>query len=156
MAYKVFVSYSTKDIQVVQFVKQSLENSIVEVSVAEYSVFPGEQLNTGIIDAIKNCDLFVLLWSRNAKYSDYVPQEIGVARGYSKTILPVVLEDGLQLPGFINDLKYLPAYYNPMESIAWLRQYVFAKGEEKQQQESALMLFGAVLIVGLFSQSNNK
>ena len=121
-------------------------------SLLKYSVSPGQPLDDNIIAAIKACDLFVLLWSRNSKASEWVPQEIGIARGNDKTILPIVLEDGLNLPAFIRDLKYLPAYRNPSESFIWLQQNVFVRAQ-KQQQTNGLVLLGlGAVLVWLFSQ----
>jgi hypothetical protein len=73
---------------------------------------PSQVLNQQIELAIRNCDLFILLWSQDARASDYVPQEIGIAKGCNKVILPVVMEEGVSVPGFISDLKYLPAHRN--------------------------------------------
>jgi hypothetical protein len=152
MAYKVFVSYSTNDFPTVEHVRRLLASPEVEVFIAEYSVSPSQPLDDNIVAAIKACDLFVLLWSRNSKASEWVPQEIGIARGNDKTILPIVLEDGLNLPAFIRDLKYLPAYRNPSESFIWLQQNVFTRAE-KQQQTSALVLLGlGAVLVWLFTQ----
>jgi hypothetical protein len=152
MAYKVFISYSTNDSPVVEYVRRLLTNPQVEVFIAEYSVAPGSQLNETIVNAIKNCDLFVLLWSRNPQFAEYVPQEIGIARGNNKPILPIVWDDGIQLPGFIKELKYLPAYRNPAESLLWLQRHVLARAEE-QQQTNALVLLGlGAVLVWLFTQ----
>lgn len=152
MAYKVFVSYSTNDFPIVEHFRRLLASPEVEVFIAEYSVSPSQPLDDNIVSAVKACDLFVLLWSRNSKASEWVPQEIGIARGNDKTILPIVLEDGLNLPAFIRGLKYLPAYRNPSESFIWLQQNVFARAQ-KQQQTNALVLLGlGAALVWLFSQ----
>ena len=152
MAYKVFVSYSTNDFPMVEHVRRLLASPEVEVFIAEYSVSLSQPLDENIVAAIKACHLFVLLWSRNSKASEWVPQEIGIARGNDKTILPIVLEDGLDLPAFIRDLKYLPAYRNPAESFIWLQQNVFTRAQ-KQQQTNALVLLGlGAALVWLFSQ----
>ncbi len=152
MAYKVFISYSTNDFPLVEHVRRLLTNPAVEVFIAEYSVAPGTPLAQNIISAIKTCDLFVLLWSRNSESSEWVPQEIGIARGGDKTILPLVLEDGLGLPGFIKELKYFQAYCNPSDSLTWLQNHIFARAE-KQQKINAVALLGlAALVVWLFSQ----
>ncbi|MFC1508333.1 toll/interleukin-1 receptor domain-containing protein [Candidatus Omnitrophota bacterium] len=152
MAYKVFISYSTNDFQIVENVRKLLTNPEVEVFIAEYSVIPGIQLDESIVKAIKKCDLFVLLWSRNSKFSEYVLQEIGVARGDDKPILPIVLVDGLQLPGFIKDLKYLPAYREPAESLIWLQQHIFAHADKHRQTNAFVLLCLGGLLVWLFSQ----
>lgn len=45
MAFRVFISYSTDDLQTVNEVKEALENQGVEVFIAEYSVKPSQQLD---------------------------------------------------------------------------------------------------------------
>ena len=155
MAYKVFVSYSTNDFPIVEHIRRLLSNPEIEVFIAESSVAPSTPLSQTILDAIRTSDLFVLLWSRNSKASEWVPQEIGVARGQDKVILPIVLEQGLQLPAFIGDLKYLDASRNSAEAYLWLQQNIFQRFQsaQKQQQTSALILLGiAAAFVWLLSK----
>lgn len=152
MAYKVFISYSTKDFPLVEHVRNLLQNSSVEVFVAEYSVMPGELLTAEIINAIKNCNLFILLWSRNSKESEWVPQEIGIAASERKPILPAVLHSDISLPGFIRDLKYLPVYKNPEGALSWLRANVFEQAQKKEQTDGLVWLSLGAAVVWLFSQ----
>jgi hypothetical protein len=107
MALKVFISYSTKDFLTVNFVQSLLASAPVEVFVAEYDVPSGTPLSPAIITAIKQCDLFILLWSVNSKESEWVPQEIGIASSDNKQIIPVVLQSGLSLPGLFGTLNIL-------------------------------------------------
>lgn len=146
--FKVFVSYSTHDLKNVAELQQSLAGTGVELFVAEHSVLPSERLSDRISAAIAACDLFVLLWSSNAKESDWVSQEIGKAHSLNKKILPLVLTEGLNLPGFINDLKYLPVYKDPA-SAAQQAQAIVLDGFrvkmaeiQKQKQSEALTLLG--------------
>lgn len=126
---------------------------------AEHSVTAGEPLSEKISLAISACDLFVLLWSANAKASDWVPQEIGKAHSLQKTILPLVLEDGLVLPGFISGLKYLPVFRDPQAAIAQAQDFVLKQFQAKQaatcqkEQENArnLLVLGG-LVLWLFNQ----
>ena len=149
MALKVFFSYSTRDLRIVQFVQQMLAGTQVQVFVAEYDVAPGKALAPAVVGAIKECDVFVLLWTQNARTSDWVPQEIGIAKGHGKTIIPVVLQQGLPLPGFISDLKYLDVPKDPDFAFTWLRDNLIAQASEKQKREgmALLALAGAVLWV---------
>ena len=125
MAYNVFISYSSKNLPIVNWMITTLAQAgYIEVFVAEYSVLPSQSLNHEIENAIRACDLFVLLWSRDARASDYVPQEIGIAKGCHKTILPVVMEDDVPVPGFISDLKYLEAHKDWAGSFDRLTQIV--------------------------------
>lgn len=88
--------------------------------------------------------MFVLLWSRNSKASDYVQQEMGIARGCNKTILPVVLEEGLTIPGFLGELKYLPAYNDYGQALSMLQRIVHQNAT--QQQQRIALLVGTVLL----------
>lgn len=91
MALQVFISYSTKDLPTVDFVKTMLAGTSVEVYVAEYDLPPGTPISPAIAAKIKTCDLFIVLWSANSRTSDWVQQEIGIAKGIGRQIIPVVL-----------------------------------------------------------------
>jgi hypothetical protein len=152
MALKVFISYSTKDFLTVNFVRSLLASVPVEVFVAEYDVAPGTALSPAIITAIKQCDIFILLWSAHSKASEWVPQEIGIAKSDNKQIIPVVLHSGLTLPGFISDLKYLDVQKDPQSAFTWLRDNVYARATEKQKQENLAWLAIGGALLWLFSQ----
>lgn len=153
MKYKIFVSYSTLDIEHVELLRQQLEGTTIEVFIAEHSVKPSEDLKVKISTAIEECDLFVVLWSKNAEASGWVSQEVGRAGALKKIILPLVLTKGLTLPGFISDLKYLPVYKNPVAAVAQAREIIFnsysnkfnmlAQIEaQKQKNKDSLTLMG--------------
>jgi hypothetical protein len=150
MAYNVFISYSTKNIHIVDWARQTLtQPGFTEVFAAEYSVLPSQVLNDAIVQAIRGCDLFVLLWSHDARASDYVPQEIGIAVGCNKTILPVVMEDKMPIPGFITNLKYLPAHKNWDGSFQWLAQFVHDNAT-KLKNAKALGALAATILAGIW------
>lgn len=156
MAYKVFISYSTKNLGIVQWAHTTLaQPGLTEVFAAEYSVAPSAVLNKEIIQAIRSCDLFVLLWTQEARASDYVPQEIGIAVDANKTILPVVMEDNLPVPGFISGLKYLPAHRNFEASFQWLTQFV-RENATRQQNNQNLAALVAMLIGGIWLFGQKK
>jgi len=140
MAYKVFISYSTKDLATVQHLRSMLQNSAIEVFVAEYSVAPGQSLPAEIIAAIKACNPLILLWSENSKTSQWVPQEIGIAASEQKTIIPVVLQPDMSLPGFIQGRKYLAAHQNPEQAFAWLKANVFEQAQKQAQTDGLVWL----------------
>jgi len=148
MAYDVFISYSSKNLPTVDWLRRTLtQPSVTEVFAAEYSVLPSQKLNDEIVAAIRKCDLFVLLWTHDARASDYVPQEIGIAIGRGKTILPVVMEENVPVPAFIANLKYLPAHRNPTESLNWLTQFVQENSKKLQNAKGLGVL--AVIVAGI-------
>jgi hypothetical protein len=146
MAYIVFVSYSTKDIPDAGAIRNFLNLPDVQCFVSEYAVTPGVALTPTIETAIRACDLFVVLWSRNASASAWVPQEIGVAHGCKKPIVPFFLEKDFPPSGFIKDLRFVAAYENPQQAMYTLRETVIKNSMIKQSQRNAL----AAIAVGTF------
>ena len=154
MAYKVFVSYSTKDIPDVNALRTFLQFPDVDCFVSQYAIIPGVPITPTTKTAILECDLFVLLWSTNAMQSEWVSQEIGIAHGSNKLILPFVLEHGLALPGFIKDLRYVAAFQNPQQAMYSLRETVIRNSQMKQNQQAlATLAFGGLLILALVGMS---
>ena len=156
MSFKVFISYSTHDLEHVDLLRQQLASTPVSVFIAEHSVRPGNELTSEISKAIQECDLFVLLWSGNAKDSDWVSQEIGKAHALNKEILPLMLTEGLSLPGFISDLKWLPVFSDSKVALEQARNIVTSQyntkislAQQKEQEQKnalALMSLGALLL----------
>lgn len=150
MAYIVFVSYSTKDIPDANAIRSLLDNlPDVQCFVSEFAVSPGAALTPTIETAIRACDLFIVLWSHNAASSAWVPQEIGVAHGCKKPILPFVLEKGCPPGGFIKDLRYVEAYENSQQAMNTLRETVLRNSllKKNQQNTLAVIAIGALLLL---------
>lgn len=157
MAYKVFISYSTKDIPNVNALRQFLQFPDVECFVSEYAVLPGAPLAPTIKAAILGCDLFVLLWSKNAQSSEWVSQEIGIAHGNQKPILPFVLEQALALRGFIKELRYVAAFQNPQQAMYSLRETVMKNSLVKQNQQAlGALALGGLVLFALFAASKGS
>ena len=146
MSYFVFISYSTQDIERVDEVQRALLDSQVEVFIAEHSVRPGEHLVDKIMQAIKRCDLFVLLWSKNSERSKWVLQELGAAAAAEKLIIPIVLDKEVALPGFAADLKYIPAYEDPLLAFETLRSEILQRAKPLPDA-TGLVLLGILLIM---------
>jgi hypothetical protein len=165
MPFKIFVSYSTDDLPLVDKIRSTLGRQYgigVDVYVAEYSAPAGVRLDEEIKRHLVTCDLFCVLWSRNAKESGWVQQEIGVAEGRGRLIVPIVLDANLPLPGFIQDRKYIPAYRGIEGAIQNLNEIVAAnvnranlaiRGQKQQQSNAfALLGLGVLLLMVLTSK----
>jgi hypothetical protein len=103
----------------------------------------GRVLDLRILSNVPHQD--VLLWSHDARASDYVPQEIGIAVGCNKTILPVVMEDNVPVPGFVTNLKYLPAHKNWEGSFQWLAEFVHDNATKLKNDKVLGGLVAAIL-----------
>lgn len=156
MVFKVFISYSTRDLTRTAQVKQLLEAAGAQVFVAEYSVLAGANLSQEIMKAIKSSDLFVLLWSHHARRSEWVPQEIGVAKAVNKPIIPVILHASAEVPGFLKGTKYLPLYKDPKRALSWLQRHVATKATEKTTSEQWAWLGVAGVILWLTGQDKRS
>lgn len=153
MAFKVFVSYSTLDLSVVNSIRAKLGVLGVDVFIAEYSVTPGENLSERILAEIRACDVFVLLWSSNSKSSDWVPQEIGVARGLDKFIVPMLLERNVLPPAFISGIKYVNIHSNEQAAMLTLQAVIMERLTLQHSQEQnnnlllMLLVFGVLILL---------
>jgi hypothetical protein len=148
MAYDVFISYSTKDLKLVDQFRKKLDCiKNVKVFIAEYSTEPGDPLNQKIISAIKNCDLFVLLWSRNSDASDYVRQEIGIASALEKQIIPVLLDKKASLPAFVRGIKYLAAYDGMDNALNWIQENVKTRSIKYQRNIAFVVIVTLVIAI---------
>lgn len=156
MGFKVFISYSTRDLTRATHIKQLLEGVGAQVFVAEYSLPAGTELARGIIANIKACDLFVLLWSHHARNSEWVPQEIGVAKGHDKPVIPILLHAGAEVPGFLRGIKYLPLYSDPRKALTWLQRHIATKVAERSHAEGFTWFGITGVLLWLISQDKRR
>jgi hypothetical protein len=134
MPAKVFISYSTKDLASATRAKRVLEAAGHSAYVAEYNASAGVRLADDIKVNIELSDVFVVIWSTNAKNSDWVTQEVGIAESRGKIIVPIVLEQDLAPTGFISDRKYVMAYDDLEKGIAQLRAIVDDAVKKKEEE----------------------
>lgn len=152
MPFRIFVSYSTKDLSHAAQIKELLESAGAQVFVAEYSLPVGAELTPKILAAIKACDLFLLLWSESAKKSEWVPQEIGAAKAGQRPIVPLLLDKGGEVPGFLRGTKYLRVDDDPTKAYAWLQKHVLGLASEKSKTEGLVLVGVAGVILWALSQ----
>jgi len=138
MEFRIFVSYSTLDLAQVELLRSQLSNTPINLFIAEHSVTPGENLSEKIKDGISGCDLFVVVWSKNAKESGWVSQEIGQALALSKPILPLVLDKEHPPSGFVSNVKYIPMFEDVPQALYKAEEIItrgYTKKHERLQAE---------------------
>lgn len=156
MPMSVFISYSTKDLGYATTVKALLDNLGLRVFLAEYSLRPGQKFDD-LQYAIRAADIVLVIWSGNAKDSEWVAQEIGVGLGAGRLVLPVALDAGVPLPGFLRGTKYVNAFTDRMASLPVIQRVILewtkwigkqrAKHAAAQQTSEFWKAVGAVLAV---------
>lgn len=120
---KVFISYSTKDLKDAQMVLQALESGGIPCWIAPRDIPGGSDYTSMIPAAIKNCQVMVLILSRNAENSNWVPLELTRAINNRKMIIPFVVEKydiGDQFDFQLSIYQQYPAYENKQEALAQL------------------------------------
>jgi len=162
MPFKIFISYSTQDLDKANLVKQRFDSYAalgVQTYLAEYDAPPGVKLSENLQKNLRESDVFCLLWSHNAKASDWVSQEIGIATATNKLVIPIVLDRDLHPPGFIQDRKYIAAYESFDSAMASLQKIILLHATTKKLEESkksdALVLLGLGAVLLLVLTSND-
>jgi len=120
MAFSIFISYSTKNLERAQLIQTRLSSYGTDVFLAENSIAPGQDISPAITARILTCDLFLLLLSLDSSQSKWVPIEIGMALGANRKILPIALQSDPELPAFLHDRKYLKFHPDSEAAMRWL------------------------------------
>ncbi len=89
----VFISYSSKELDVALKVCEYLESNGFKCWIAPRNVEAGSNYATQIVNAIKKCDLLVLLASENTNNSGHVSNEVSIAFDNKKIIIPFKIQD---------------------------------------------------------------
>ena len=124
MTFRIFLSHSTSDREILDSIKSDLEKGKIEVYVAEDDPKPGFNLSDKVYRAIESCDAFVVLLTENGQSSGFVNSEIGIAKGAKKLIIPM-LQIGVTLPTILSGVEYVkfePS--NITESTKSLRNFI--------------------------------
>ena len=152
--YRVFISYSTRDVGWASFLTQLLADASASVFVAEHDVAPGVSLSRKISNEVKACDLFILLWDCHSKSSSYVQSEIFLAKSENKRILPLLLDRQTQLPPMLGDLKYLPLDCDPTSALAQVKKLVADSTHQKAVRDLIAVALTAFIGWVLFKESD--
>ena len=97
----VFISYSTKDEEMAQFVYRHLTSEGLKVFLASVSLKPGDHWRSEIINNLRSSPWVILLASRAACQSPFVQQELGGAEYGRKRIIPIIWDmSPSELPGW--------------------------------------------------------
>jgi hypothetical protein len=120
--HRVFISYSNPDKDVALSICTYLESKGITCWIAPRDVVPSAHYPSSIIDAISECAVVLLVFSRHSNRSPHVFRELGEALAVKKPILPFRIEDeppSKEMRYFINIHQWMdafekaPAFYFP-------------------------------------------
>ena len=149
MAYKVFLSHNTNDAAWVRWIAQNATSYGIEVYLYEHDLKPGEPLAAKVQQAINSSDAVVVLLSANSQFSPYVQQEIGLARGVGKQIIPLV-QPGVEQRSLamLQGVEYIPFDLgNPQPGLAALIRHLQGAKLAKERGR-ALLALAAIIVAG--------
>jgi hypothetical protein len=89
---QIFISYSRKDKDFVDKLVRDLENSGFSVWIDREDIRGGDSWRKSIVDAIRSCDIFVLVLSPNSVASVNVAKEVSIADSDKARIIPVIYQ----------------------------------------------------------------
>jgi TIR domain len=113
----IFISYSSEDEQLAQFVYRHLIEEGVSVFLASVSLAPGQKWAVDIMRALDASKHVIFLASKAACRSAYVQQELGYALGAKKEFTPVIWDIPAQeLPGWTSAYQPLDLRDQTVES----------------------------------------
>lgn len=89
MTSTVFISHTNEDRDLASLFCRELEEAGIACWIAPRDVLPGQRYAEGIVEAIEECSIFLLLFSRRSTRSPHVSNEIEKAASKDKPILLV-------------------------------------------------------------------
>ena len=157
MAFNVFISYSAKDEDKIRLVLNSIRTiKDTNIFFAPETLKIGDKISQEILNSIKNSHMFIVFYSNNSTQSNYVQQEIGVAKANNKLIIPILL-DGTKPPGMLLDINYLDLSNEKEYSLGINKLYnlIFSKSEQLMKNQGLLVL-GALGLLIYFASKGDK
>lgn len=120
MSHKVFISYKAEEFEEANWVRTVLEQNGISCWMAPMSIKGGASYASEIPQAIRQCQVFVLILSEKAQKSKWVPKEVDQAINENKVILPFMLENcSLQddFNFYLTNIQRYAAYENKSKAI---------------------------------------
>lgn len=111
MKKDVFISYSSKDFDKVNNVKNILEINGLSCWMAPQCIPTGSSYAKEIPVAIRNCKVFLLMITSKSQKSPWVPKEVSLALSETKCVIPFVIEDCILTDMFNFFLTDVQRYY---------------------------------------------
>ncbi len=102
----VFISHAQVDLPLAQYLHRHLSQEGLSVYLATVSMAPGEQWKQAILESLRSSTWVICLASRAACESHWVMQEMGVAIGANKKLVPIIWDvSPQQLPGWMREYQ---------------------------------------------------
>lgn len=111
----VFISYKSEDWESANFVKSVLETNGITCWIAPNNIPGGSNYAAEIPKAIRECKVFVLILTKMAQLSKWVPRELDQAVNENKVIMPFMTENCIlkdEFNFYLSNVQRYAAYEN--------------------------------------------
>lgn len=146
----VFISYSTSDEPTAQFMHRHLLAEGVSTFLASASLQPGQQWSPEVLTALRSSGCVLFLASRAACASPWVQQELGVAIGANKKLIPVIWNiQPSELPGWVAGYQALDLANHSAEQV---QARVAAIAAQIKANKRVALLIGVLAVAAVFAK----
>lgn len=147
-----FISHATEDLRLAQVVRSVLEARGVTVFIASVSLRPGDNWSQEIRRNLLSSRCVIFLASSQACTSPFVQQELGMALGASKKLIPIIWDiDPSDLPGWVNQSQALDLRGGSMSDLKARVDDIARSIQMDKLGEILLLLVGALAAFVLLS-----
>ena len=139
-----FISYASEDEKLARFVHEHLSAEGITTFLASVSIRPGEHWSPTVISELRTAQWVIFLASRAACNSAYVQQELGIAIGANKKIVPIIWEiRPSELPGWAAGLQSIDL---SQRTINQAREDIAGIAEQiKSKKLTGFLVLGAIV-----------
>jgi nucleoside 2-deoxyribosyltransferase len=130
---KVFLSYSHKKKKLAGEVKEVFKSFKLDCFLAHEDIAPTKEWEKTILKELRNCDVFVALLTIGFDESDWTHQEVGIALGLNKVMVPIMVNKHVPV-GFLK--RYQALRFDPNQRFPW--ESFFGSLIEKKKCEGLL------------------
>lgn len=143
----IFISYTQDDEKFAQFLYHHLLQEDLTPFLASMSLTSGQRWSPEILDSLRRSTWVLCLASRAACASPWVLQEMGVAIGAQKKLIPIIWDmPPEQLPGWMREYQPLSLIGATPEKI---KQDIGRIAEVIKAEKRNALLIGGLLVAGL-------
>lgn len=150
MAHDVFISYSSKNKSTANAICHALEQNGIKCWIAPRDIIGGQQYGDIIVDAIKTCKVFVIVFSEESKNSQWVGSELNIAFTENKIIIPFKIDTSYlegEMRLILSNKHWIEGHPDPEREfgtlILSLKNFLYISGvaiNNTEKNESFLLL----------------
>jgi hypothetical protein len=119
----VFISYSHTDKKFADDLARRLDRARIQYFLDTESIAPGQKIDKSVYDALNHASHMIVLISPALTKSAWVPYEMGYAMAREIIVIPYLMHESMEAPGFIANYKYLRGQGAVSELIEALRNF---------------------------------